>query len=257
MRASEKPDLLAEPRQRAKGNVLIIGSAPDAMRAKTLDMSAFRAVVAINNAWQVTERWSHAIHPSDFPLERRPIARIGQSLHSAEDYVPTVNRYGGFVYSGGTMAFTAAYWALCRLSPRSIVFLGCDMVYDAAQTHFYGNGRPDPLRQDPTLRSLEAKSARFEIFARQAGCRVVNLSEQPVSRLVHRRQSVENLQVNNFGATQPIDWVKVARATAREARLGYTVASGKYWKEQQRFEVSEIDALDALWLSALPGHIRA
>ena len=63
--------------------------------------------------------------------------------------------------------------------------------------------------------------------------------------------------MNNFGATQPIDWVKVARATAREARLGYTVASGKYWKEQQRFEVSEIDALDALWLSALPGHIRA
>ncbi len=70
MRASEKPDLLAEPQQRAKGNVLIIGSAPDAMRAKTLDMSAFRAVVAINNAWQVTERWSHAIHPSDFPSRK-------------------------------------------------------------------------------------------------------------------------------------------------------------------------------------------
>ena len=38
---------------------------------------------------------------------------------------------------------------------------------------------------------------------------------------------------------------------AREKRLSYFVPSGRYWEEQERFDVAEIKALDALWLEAV------
>ena len=47
---------------------------------------------------------------------------------TATDYVPVQNDFGGFVYAGGTMTFTAGYWALGALKPSVLAFLGCDMV---------------------------------------------------------------------------------------------------------------------------------
>ena len=47
------------------------------------------------------------------------------------------------------------------------------------------------------------------------------------------------------------DPIKVARAEAEEERLGYMVMSGKYWKEEFRFDPMAIDALDTLWLDAV------
>ena len=38
----------------------------------------------------------------------------------------------------------------------------------------------------------------------------------------------------------------------QEAALDYYVPSGKYWKEESRFDTTAIDALDALWLTATP-----
>ena len=115
--------------------VLIIGSAPDAVKAKQWDLSVFSSCVAINNAWQVTEDWDYLIYPEDFPLERMPpqADRPTKQLIDAGDFVPQQNRYGGFVYAGGTMAFTAGYWALGALKPKVLAFLGCDMVYVAEQ----------------------------------------------------------------------------------------------------------------------------
>jgi hypothetical protein len=37
---------------------------------------------------------------------------------------------------------------------------------------------------------------------------------------------------------------------AVEERLAYRVPSGRYWKEQFRFDTDNIDALDSLWLEA-------
>ena len=140
-------------------------------------------IVAINNAWRVRPDWDDHIHPSDFPEDRRPPA-IGpsQRIRTHLDYVPAVNAHGGFVFCGGTMAFTAGYWALEALRPRVLAFLGCDMVYAASgASHFYGRGTPDPLREDPTLQSLEAKSARLMMIAASMGCAVVNLSVAPMN----------------------------------------------------------------------------
>lgn len=240
--------------------VLILGSAPDVTAARDLDRDGIDAIVAINNAWRVRADWDHLIHPKDFPQERRPARRrANQRLHSHPDYVPAVNAAGGFVYCGGTMAFTAGYWALAALRPRLIAWLGCDMVYDRpGGSHFYGAGTADPLRDDPTLQSLEAKSARLMLHAAEAGCAMVNLSVLPASRLVFPRLPAAALagwstaDSDRFCA-RLLDADargRIAQARAREAALGYLVPSGKYWKEMERFDRAALAGIDALWRAA-------
>lgn len=239
--------------------VLMLGSGPNVIAARDWPRGPFDRVVAINNAWRVRADWDYLVHPEDFPADRRPATIAPQQrIVTAEDYVPAQNALGGFVYAGGTMAFTASYWALHALRPRVIAYLGCDMVYPAAgQTHFYGTGTADPLRADVTLRSLEAKSARLMAFAARQGCALVNLGRDE-SRLVFPRASVAGLAAR-LPAPQVLAPATVAAALAAEARLGYMVPSGRYWKEEDRFDPAEIDRIDALWRAAayMPAVARA
>lgn len=230
--------------------VLILGSGPNVVTCREWPRDPFDRIVAINNAWAVRPDWDDLIHPDDFPVERMPVDMTAeQRIIRAADYVPLQNSLGGFVYAGGTMAFTASYWALAALKPKVIAVLGCDMVYkDASKTHFYGKGTADPLRADVTLRSLEAKSARLMALAAGQGCAMVNLSTDE-SRLVFPRTTPETAA---DAKPQPQDQAVVDTALAEEQRLGYYVPSGKYWKEESRFDVAAIDALDALWLKAVP-----
>ena len=228
--------------------VLILGSGPNVLAAKQWPKSAFDRIIAINNAWAVRPDWYDLIHPDDFPPERMPRdITPPQRVIRASDYVPLQNEFGGFVYAGGTMAFTASYWALAALKPKVIAVMGCDMMYDSAQTHFYGKGTADPLRKDVTLRSLEAKSARLMALAAAQGCAIVNLSADP-SRLVFPRAHHNALHAVDL---PDIDQDIVATAQAREAALDYYVPSGKYWKQEDRFDPEAVDALDALWLTAV------
>lgn len=228
--------------------VLILGSGPNVTACREWPRASFDRIVAINNAWAVRPDWDVLIHPEDFPMARQPVdLRPGQNIITAADYVPLQNQYGGFVYAGGTMAFTASYWTLASHRPRVIAVLGCDMVYSAAsQTHFYGQGTADPLRPDMTLRSLEAKSARLMIMAARQGCAMLNMS-QDESRLVFPRATPGTVA---DARPLPFNETLVAAALAEEQRLGYYVPSGKYWKEESRFDPAAIDALDALWIRA-------
>jgi hypothetical protein len=226
--------------------ILMLGSAPNAVAAQGWPREPFHRIIAINNAWRIRDDWDCLVCPWDFPEDRRPPPSPDKRLILQEDFVPAQNAFGGFVYAGGTMAFTTAYWILASAQPRLIAVLGCDMHYPATgPTHFYGTGTPDPLRADITLRSLEAKSARLMILAAKAGCAMVNLSTGP-SRLVFPRATPQNLPE----APAPYDADLAEEALAREAALGYFVPSGRYWEETARFDVAEIDALDALWLRA-------
>lgn len=227
--------------------VLILGSGPNVVVCRDWPKAPFDRIVAINNAWAVRADWDELIHPDDFPDDRKPVdLQPHQRVVRSDDYVPQQNVYGGFVYAGGTMAFTAGYWVLATHRPKVIAMLGCDMVYSTQTTHFYGKGTADPLRADKTLRSLEAKSARFRIKAAQDGCAVVNLSEDE-SRLVLPRSTPDHA-----GDARPLGFDRklAAQAAAEEERLGYYVPSGKYWKQEDRFDIQAIDALDALWLKA-------
>jgi hypothetical protein len=227
--------------------VLILGSGPNAVTARDWPRSAFDHIVAINNAHLIRPDWSHHIFPWDFPPERVPAPSPEQTQIQQTQFVPAQNDYGGFVYAGGTMAFTAAYWALSALRPKVLAFMGCDMQYPASgDTHFYGKGTADPLREDITLRSLEAKSARMMILAARQGCAAVNLSTQ-ASRLVLPRAQINTL------AQVPLatfDAARADQAMLRETALNYVSPTGRYWEEAERFDPKEIDALDCLWLAA-------
>lgn len=230
--------------------VLIIGSGPAALNARNWDRSCFDHILAINNAWQIRPDWDSLIFPDDFPMDNQP-TRVGlkQNVIRSSDYVPVQNTYGGFVYAGGTMAYTAAYWALGALRPKVIAMIGCDMVYPATgPTHFYGTGQADPLRRDISLRSLSAKSARLMALAASDGCAMVNLSTD------HSRLTFPRATPSTSAACKPQihDTTAVAAALQAEDDLGYYVPSGEYWKDEDQFDAPEIDRIDAMWLALAP-----
>ncbi len=227
------------------GNVLILGSGPNVVQARDWPRAPFDQIVAINNAWAVRSDWDYLIHPEDFAPERLPLEHTPQQrLITAADYVPAQNRFGGFVFAGGTMAFTAAYWALARLRPRVMAFLGCDMVYPAGgQTHFYGTGAPDPLRKDISLRDLGAKSARLAVIAANHGCHCVNLSTDAQSALLFPRAARDLASL----APHPVPGNAVAKLHAAEDALGYDTPTGRYWESQTVYDVSTLDELDCRW----------
>ncbi|WP_298840288.1 hypothetical protein [uncultured Roseobacter sp.] len=237
--------------------VLILGSGPNAIEAQDWPKTCFDRVVVINNAWKLRSDWDDLICPEDFPEDRRPTTlRRGQRIVGAEDFVPAQNALGGFVFAGGTMAFTAGYWALHTLKPRKIAWMGCDMVYPrTGPTHFYGTGTADPLRPDVTLQDLGAKSARLALLAAEQGCACVNLSTAP-SRLLFPRARAEDLRQPDMKLP---DTSAVGRLLRRETALGYDVPSGRYWEVADRFDPAALAELDAGWLSALgnvPGDQR-
>ena len=237
---------------------LIIGSGPDAKRAATLPLDKFNYIITINNAWQVSDAWTHLVYPYDFAPERMPpIVSTEQTLIDETAFVPAQNRFGGFVYAGGTMAYTTAYWCLDALRPKHILHLGCDMHYPkTGATHFYGTGTPDPLRDDISLTSLEACSARFYCLAYLQGSSVWNLSQGP-SRLLYPRT-----QLDDFFATgqqhQPTpdikkptpDIKKIEACLEMEAALDYVIEDGRYWKHADKFDRKKLMALDQKWLEA-------
>lgn len=233
--------------------VLMLGSGPNVTEAANWPRAPFDHVVAINNAHAVRPDWTHHIYPWDFPEARRGIAGDGQAIITEDHFVAAQNAFGGFVYAGGTMAFTTAYWALHALRPRVIAALGCDMHYPKGQTHFYGAGTADPLRADITLQSLEAKSARLMILAAMEGCAMVNLSFGP-SRLIFPRVTRDRVA---HARPLPFDIRLADQALRREDDLGYLVPSGRYWEEADRFDPAELRRLDMLWLSAARAGLAA
>ena len=157
--------------------VLIIGSAPDAIKARELDLTFFDTVIVINNAWKIISNWNELIFPYDFP-DKKPISSGKQQRFVTEkEFVPAQESLGGFVYAGATMTFTAGYWALVEHKPSLMCFLGCNMIYPSnTQTHFYGSGRKDPLRDDISLTSLKACSRRLLAIAKMRNCDLISLS---------------------------------------------------------------------------------
>lgn len=228
---------------------LILGSGPSAPKIQDWQKPDHVKIVAINNAWQARADWDYLVHAGDFPVDRMPDQLAPwQSVHSYESYVPAQNRYGGFVYGGGTMAFTAGYWALDALKPDILAYFACDMTYSGKVTHFYGEGTADPLRADVTLQSLEAKSARLMAIAGQQGCACINLSSEPASRLVFPRSRFADLARHATAARTDHDLVEAA--LSEEARLGYMVEDGEYWHHTEGFDARALSRIDEIWLSA-------
>jgi hypothetical protein len=242
--------------------ILLLGSAPDVVRCEIWPKHAFSKIVAINNAWRVRPDWDFLVHAGDFPPDRLPrheTLRQAQ-IFSAEHYVPAQNAFGGFVYAGGTMAMTAAYWTIHSQKPDVLAFLGCDMIYDQpGKTHFYGIGRADPLRNDVTLRDLEAKSARLLVQALKRDCLCINLSNLPRSRLVFPRLTFDELSGLSLSRIADMKAEILAgiqldmaeKAEAIEQDLGYFYEDGMYWNHLDEIDETFLAAIDRLWISAV------
>lgn len=242
-------------------SVLVIGSAPNAVTAASWPKEKFSHVVVINNAWRIRPDWDYLIFPDDFPEDRRPDSKLNhQTFITSAEYVPIQNSYGGFVYAGGTMAFTAAYWALGHLKPKLLAFIGCDMIYPAGEnTHFYGLGAADPLRDDVSLQSLEAKSIRFQYFALQQNCLTLNLSDQSESRLTYPRANIKDIQnitgmhhdrhINDMKSK--FDENKVGAALEQEKMLAYYFRSGRYWEHLSQISKEKVFEVDCAWMSVM------
>lgn len=231
--------------------VILLGSAPNAVQIRDWQRPAGCVIVAINNAWRLRDDWDVHIAPDDFPADRLPPhPGADQRRLGSADYVPANNDYGGVAYAGGTMAFSAGYWVLAALRPSAMIIVGCDMIYPATgQTHFYGTGTPDPLRVDPTLRNLEAKSARLMLHAARQGCACLRAPDGD-SRLVCPAIALSALS-EALPAPINVDAPAFEDAKRREAEAGYVVRSGRYWTEAASFKAEVVDAIDQAWLHAL------
>lgn len=242
-------------------SVLIIGSAPNAVTAASWPKNKFSHVIVINNAWRIRPDWDYLIFPDDFPEDRRPDSKLNhQTFITSAEYVPIQNSYGGFVYAGGTMAFTAAYWALGYLKPKLIAFIGCDMIYPAGtNTHFYGLGAADPLRDDVSLQSLEAKSVRFQYFSLQQNCLTLNLSDQSESRLTYPRANIKDIEeITGMHHASHINDMKsifveskVSAVLDQEKMLGYYFRSGRYWEHLSQISKERVFEVDCAWMNVM------
>ena len=231
--------------QQNSPKVLILGSAPNVVAVNDIALSSYDEIIVIINAWQVLESWTEHIFPYDFPRENKP-TRYSKSQRAIDEklFVQRQNEFGGFIYAGGTMAFTALYWALGEHMPSEIHILGCDMVYsDAGKTHFYGEGAPDPLRDDFTLRDLYAKSARFMCLAARNGCRTYNLSDQS-SKLCFPRH---NRNIDDKPCHLLINKASVQSILDQENSLGYFISSGRYWEADLKIDLQALDQIDLQW----------
>ena len=231
--------------------ILIIGSAPDSVNATKWKNLSFDNIVTINNAWKIRKDWTNSIYPEDFPVNQRPKASKKQTLHSSDEYVEAQNHFGGFVYAGGTMAFTAGYWSLFRFKPQIICYTGCDMVYKGEKTHFYGKGTADPLRKDKTLNNLLAKSARLEAIAFLNKCKILNLSNISESKLTFPKVNVNDLDNAFKIRSKNFKEKKINLALQKEKKTGYFISDGKYWKKMDKFDQKQIKVIDDLWLSSI------
>lgn len=161
--------------------IAILGSAPSAPQLTSFATES-TIILALNNAHRAVARTDIALYAGDLPPELRhpAAARIGRST---PDYLPAMQACGGFVFCGATIAFAAAYWTMCHYPHSQVLFFACNMVYDSPQSHFYGQGKPDPLRRNLTLQSLEAKSLRVFYFGLLHEVLFLNASPEPASRL--------------------------------------------------------------------------
>lgn len=156
----------------AVDKILIVGSGISAEKVKKWDLSGWH-VIAINNAWGITEDWNELIYPNDFtklPGDLKPT----QKFITNDIYMRANTAFGTQAERGNTMIFQALYYALLK-RPKIIGTIGCDIYYPTTgNTHFYGNGGLDPLRLGNDV--LREKFDRFMRNANELNVELYNFS---------------------------------------------------------------------------------
>jgi len=235
---------------------LIVGSAPSAIDLADLPLDGV-CKIAVNNAWRIRNDFQYSIFPSDFPAERRPGPNWPGKVVSNSSYMPAMNAAGGIIFCGATMAFAAGYWAVHRRTSRVIAFFASDMIYDGASTHFYGTGSPDPLRDDVSLCSLEAKSVRLFAWALTRGTLLVNSSKASTSRLIFPRLLLEAAKIRPSRSQLVCAWKPLLNEAASirisEVAAPFNALREDYWLLPDTSEKTAfLEGIDRAWLAIIP-----
>ena len=190
-----------------KDKILIIGSGKSGLDVSKYEKD-FDVIVTVNNAWGLTEKWTHWIHPNDYKGSKPELIKENQLEINANGYGPSLKKYGGIHECGFSIMLNASYWALDNLKPSEIYYLGADMSYvpdKDGNTHFYGvgidiknRGISDPdlmvkVRSKGDPNYLENIYKRFEKIAGENNCSLFNLSREEFTRLPYKKIS------GNFG----------------------------------------------------------
>ncbi len=168
--------------------VIILGSGMTAPQINDIETSD-KIIIAINNAWKATDKWSYLLHPNDFFNLPESIRDDQEIVGGIQMNREAIERNGGLKYVGKTMFLNAAWWAMEVLRPCKIGFLGCDLHYPKEGNNtFYGIGTPDPLRLGEQLfvyiKRMEKKAEQFNV-------QLVNFSDGEAI-LPIKREAYEN-----------------------------------------------------------------
>lgn len=219
-----------------------------------------RTLIAINNAWRLRSDFKYSIYPSDFPESRRAPNKIAHI--SNDDYMKSIDEAGGIIFCGATMSFASGYWAVNTLNPGWLGFHGCDMVYkEGGGTHFYGTGTADPLREDISLRSLEAKACRMFLFGLSRGTICVNTSAVPNSRMTlpafpinqFPKTTLERLKLyhRSMKSNLRIDLLRFyEKQCAVEKSAPFDALKHDYWINKGEYDEIFVDNIDKSWLQS-------
>lgn len=170
-----------------ENSVLIAGSAPDASTITGAQIPKSVTLIAMNNAWRLRPDFAIHICPNDFPDANKPPSDY--KLHRVQNrgFTAGLRRAGGTMFCGATMAFCSGYYALSSRPERIIGFIGCNMVYEGANTHFYGKGEPDPVKVEmatyASIKDLKAKAARLFLYGLLQDTLMLNLLPHPDGQL--------------------------------------------------------------------------
>ncbi len=216
-------------------NAVILGSGPAAPSVGPL-LADDTIVIALNNAHRASSRVDFSLYADDLPpAQRHPhTAVIGRS---SPHYSPALQHFGGILHCGSTMAFNAGYWALLNLPFSQISYFACDLHYPQGRSHFYGLGRPDPLRRDVSLQSLPALALRLFFFGLQHQVLFLNASAEPETRLCLPRVTTGlSLRRRLLEGRRALieDWLERLRpqaeaALALEAAAPFDARRHDYW----------------------------
>jgi hypothetical protein len=184
--------------------ILILASG---LSAKQIDDYDYKkngwTIVAVNNGWQVYDRWDYWVRANDYKGKRPDKINKGQT--EVKKYGDVLREYGGHQKCGYSITLCASYYVLHKLKPNVIGYLGADMNYtpdENGDTHIYGvgydikqNGVSDPDRMikrygignDNYLNDIYL---RFSNIAKENHCAVYNFSQNTETRLPYERVSV-------------------------------------------------------------------
>jgi hypothetical protein len=196
-----------------KKKVLILASG---LSAKQLYEYPYKennwTILTVNNGWLACEKdWDFWVRSNDYKGNIPIPIKSRQTVVTT--YGPSLKRYGGQKECGYSITVNAAYWALDKLNPSVIGFLGADMNYkpdENGNTHIYGvgfdilkNNISDPDRMikvhgNGNPEHLKDIYTRFETIASENGCKVYNFSHTIETRLPYERIYPSNLQNNKY-----------------------------------------------------------